>query len=89
MPPSGHGCQDDKVAPSLTACSECPVNLEVLNKYALGALGLFAVSLCLAMGPAGFIELLSRLPKAGVRKGRLRKQRTTRKMADREAFATL
>jgi len=49
----------------------------------------FAVWLCLAMGAAGFDELLSRLPKAGVRKRQLGKQRTTRKMADREAIPTL
>jgi hypothetical protein len=58
---------------------ECRVNLDVLNRYVLGAIVLFALCLYIAMLKAGFSELGSRLPKARTRKRRLRNLRTSRR----------
>ncbi len=46
------------------------MNLDVLNGYVLGVVGLFAVCLYVAMIAAGFTELMSRLPKSSTRKKR-------------------
>ena len=51
------------------------MSLEVLNKYVLGAIGLFGLCLYIALVATGFAELISGLPKAGARK----KPNTTRK----------
>ena len=40
------------------------VNLEALNRYVLVMIGLFAVFLYLVIVAAGFLELISRMPKA-------------------------
>ena len=59
--------------------SEYPVNLEVLNRYVLAAIGLFAFCLSIAILAIGFSELRSRLPKIGTRKKRSRNQSATRR----------
>ena len=51
------------------------MNLQVLNKYVLGVIGLFALCLYLAMVAAGFVELMSGLPKARARRKRLKSTR--------------
>ena len=64
------------------------MNLEVLNKYVLGAIGLFALCLYIATVAAGFVELMSRLPKAGARKRAIEKSTHDPQMAEREEVAT-
>ena len=46
------------------------MNLEAVNRYVLGAIGLFAVCFYIAIVTYGFGDLVSRLPKAGPRKKR-------------------
>jgi uncharacterized membrane protein len=55
------------------------VNLDVLNGYVLGAIGLFAVCLYIAMLVSGVAELRSRLSKVGIRKKRLRNLKAARR----------
>jgi len=54
------------------------VNLEVLNKYVLGVIGLVALCSYLAMVAAGFVELMSGLPKTDARRKRLKSTRKWR-----------
>ena len=44
------------------------MNLDTLNRYLLGVIGVFAVLLYIGMMFAGASELISRLPKRGRRK---------------------
>lgn len=62
-----------------TTHSECPVNLDLVNGYVLGVIGLFALCLYIATVAAGFGELLARLPKVGTRKKRSRNQNAARR----------
>lgn len=55
------------------------MNLDVLNGYVLGAIGLFAFCLYIAMVATGFAELMLRLPKVETRKKRSRNQSATRR----------
>ena len=54
------------------------MNLEALNKYVLGVIGLFALCLYLAMVAAGFVELRSGFPKADARRKRWKSTRKWR-----------
>jgi hypothetical protein len=44
------------------------VSLDVLNKFVLGAIGLFGLCLYIALVATGIAELISGLPKAGAQK---------------------
>jgi hypothetical protein len=58
-----------------TTGSEYAVNLEVLNAYVLGAIGLFAICLYFALIVSGFADLRSRLSKVGIRKKLLKNRK--------------
>jgi hypothetical protein len=58
-----------------TTGSEYAVKLEVLNAYVLGAIGLFAICLYIAVIVSGFADLRSRLSKVGIRKKLLKNRK--------------
>ena len=55
------------------------MNLEVLNRYVLGMISLFAICLYIAMVVTGFAELMSPLPQAGSRHKRSRNVSASRR----------
>jgi hypothetical protein len=56
------------------------VNLDVLNRYVLGVIAVFALCLYFVTVATGFNELRSRLPKVGSRKRRSGNQTSGRRM---------
>jgi hypothetical protein len=55
------------------------VKLQMLNDYALAAVGLFAIAAYIAMVAWGYAELRSRFPKVGAHKKRSRNKVATRR----------
>jgi hypothetical protein len=67
------------VALQMSGLAEYPVNLDALNGYVLGVIGLFAVCLYVAIVASGFAELRSRLSKVDARRRRSRNPNATRR----------
>ena len=58
------------------------MDLDVLNRYALAAVALFAALLYVAIAFTGFTELISGLPKRCARRKKLRARSPSRRSRD-------